>query len=194
MRFHDTAPHLGTWFIGRTAPVFAVAFAFCISAIAPSPARAWVTMCDAAIHSTMVDKVDSGTAYPGMAFRFKITEAANIFGRIVPKGTTGYGYVRYVSAASNRNRNGSLILEMRELIYRDEQIQVMADPRESSVWAPATSMESRAEGYLPIPGLVRTIANEVRDGKNVMIGPGFVFSVIPLGDPRKMRPCRKVGQ
>ena len=151
-------------------------------------------MCNAAIKSTMVDSVDSATAYPGMPFRFRITESANIFGKIVPEDTVGYGYVRYVSAASNNNKNGSLILEMRELIYKNEQIQVIADPRESSVWAPATSLESRAEGYLPIPGLIRTIANEVRDGKNVTIGPGFVFSVIPIGDPRKMHPCRKVGQ
>jgi hypothetical protein len=175
---------------------FAFAFAFAIGiAVVPSaPADAWATQCNAAITSTMVDSVNSGTAYPGMQFRFKLKESANIFGRIVPAGTIGYGYVRYVSAASNRNRNGSLILEMRELIYRNAQIQVMADPRDSSVWAPATSMEARAEGYLPIPGLVRTIANEVRDGKNVTIGPGFIFSVIPLGDPRKMSPCRKVGQ
>lgn len=142
----------------------------------------------------MVDKVDSGTAYPGMRFRFKLTESANVFGHILPSGTIGYGYVRFVSAASNRNRNGSLVLEMRELIYRNEQFQVMADPRESSVWAPAANLETRAEGYLPIPGLVRTIANEVRDGRNITIGPGFVFRVIPLGDPRNMAPCRKVGK
>ena len=175
------------------ALAFAIAL-FVAVALRPEPARAWVTMCDAAIKATMVDKVDSGTAYPGMAFRFKTKVSANIFGRIVPEGTIGYGYVRYVSAASNHDRNGSLILEMRELLYRDDLIQVMADPRESSVWAPATSLAERATGYLPIPGLVRTVANEVRDGKNVTIGPGFIFSVIPLGDPRKMHPCRKVGQ
>jgi hypothetical protein len=163
-------------------------------ALTVAPARAWETMCNAAIPATMVDSVDSGTAYPGMQFRFKITTTARILGTLVPSGTIGYGYVREVSGASNRNRNGSLILEMRELIYRNRLIQVMADPRDSSTWAPAMTLTERATNYIPIAGLIRTAVNEVRDGKNIRIGPGFVFHVIGLGDPRKTRPCRKVGR
>lgn len=142
----------------------------------------------------MVDKVDSATAFPGMRFRFKITATANLNGHIVPKGTIGYGYVRQVSAASNRNRNGSLVLEMREIIFKNIGIQVMADPRETTLWAPATTLAERAAGYIPIAGLVRTAVNEVRDGRNVTIGPGFDFHIVALADPRTMEPCHKVGR
>jgi hypothetical protein len=150
-------------------------------------------MCNAAISATMVDSVSSGSAYPGLVFRFKITVDANILGTIVPANTIGYGYVREVTAASNHNRNGSLVLDMRELSYKNKAVQVINDPRDSSIWAPAGTVTDRASGYLPIPGLIRTAVNEVRHGKDVTIGPGFNFHVIGWGDPRKMHPCRKVG-
>lgn len=156
-------------------------------------AFAWETQCNAAVAATMVDSVDSGTAYPGMKFRWKTTETARILGTLVPRGTIGYGFVREVSGASNRNRNGSLILEMRDLIYQNHLIEVMVDPQSSAVWAPAAGLVDKATGWLPIPGIIRTAVNEVRDGKNIRIGPGFVFKVIGLGDPRRTSPCRKIG-
>lgn len=163
--------------------------------LAPAaPLRAWQTQCNAAISATMVDSVSSGTAYPGMKFRFETTETGNFLGTVVPRGTIGYGYVRAVTGASNRNRNGSLILEMRELVYRDRLIEVMVDPQSSAVWAPAMTMTDRATSYIPIAGLIRTAVNEVRNGKNITIGPGFAFKVVALGNPRTTSPCRKVGQ
>ena len=159
-----------------------------------APANAWETVCSLSMPATMVDRVDSATAYPGMQFRFAITSDVNFFGTILPQNTIGYGYVMEVSAASNRNRNGSLILDMRSLEYRNKFYQVMIDPRDSTTWAPATTIGERASDYLPIPGIVRTAVNEVRDGKNIVIGPGFHFRIIALGDPRKYQPCRKVGQ
>ena len=159
-----------------------------------SPASAWVTMCNAAIPATMVDSVTSQTAYPGMTFRFKITADANILGSIVPADTIGYGYVREVTAASNHDRNGSLILDTREVIYKNKAIQVINDPRDASLWAPVETTTERASGYLPVPGIVRQAVNEVRHGKDVTIGPGFNFHVIGWGDPRKTHPCRKVGE
>ena len=161
--------------------------------IAPRPSEAWETQCNAAISATMVDSVSSGTAYPGMKFRFKTTEAGNFLGTVVPEETIGYGYVQGVTGASNRNRNGSLVLEIRELVYRNKVIEVMIDPLTSSVFAPATTITDRATNYIPIVGLVRTAVNEVRDGKNVTIGPGFAFKIVAVGDPRKTSVCRKVG-
>lgn len=175
--------------MARFAVLLALGFLICCTR-----AQAWVLVCSAQIPATMVDKVDSATAYPGMPFRFKITITARIDGVLVPKGTIGYGVVREVSAASNRNRNGSLILEMRALYIGNRKIPVTADPREASLWAPAASLEQRAEGYLPIPGIVRTAVNEVRDGRNVTIGPGFNFHILSLPDPRNGGPCHKVGQ
>ncbi|MDE2482197.1 MAG: hypothetical protein KGN02_08400 [bacterium] len=162
--------------------------------LSPRPARSWALVCEATIPATMVDRVDSATAYPGMRFRFKLTTTARLNGHLVPSGTIGYGYVRQVSAASNRNRNGSLVLEMREIIYHGIGIQVMADPRETTLWAPATTLAERAAGYMPLPGLFRTAVNQVRDGRNVTIGPGFKFHIVALGDPRTMEPCHKVGR
>jgi hypothetical protein len=175
---------------------FRAAFACALIAVGfqTAHASAWETDCNAAVTAEMVDSVNSATAFPGMRFRFKVTEDARIEGFLVPAGTIGYGYVRAVSAASNRQRNGSLILEMREIIDGSHRIQVMADPRDTSTWIPATTLADRAEGYLPIPGLVRTAASEVINGKNVTLGPGFTFKIIGLGDPRTTAPCRKVGQ
>ncbi|HEV7178796.1 MAG TPA: hypothetical protein VGN11_02930 [Candidatus Baltobacteraceae bacterium] len=166
--------------------------AMAFATISP-PARAWTLVCEAAIPAEMIDKVDSATAYPGMRFRFKITTTARIDGVLVPAGAIGYGYVRYVSAASNRDRNGALILEMREVVSGPKHLAVMADPRESARWAPATSLAEQAIGYVPIAGLIRTAANEVRNGRNVTIGPGFTFHVVGIGNIPKMQPCHKIG-
>ena len=161
--------------------------------LAAAPASAWTLVCEAGIPATMIDKVDSATAYPGMRFRFRITQPSNIDGRIVKAGAVGYGYVREVSAASNRDRNGSLALEVREIISGSTRLQVMADPREATLWAPATSLAERASGYVPIAGLIRTAVNTVRDGRNVTIGPGFNFHVVSIGNVTQMQPCHKVG-
>jgi len=169
--------------------------ALCVAfLIAAPPARAWKLVCVAAIPVTMLDSIDSGVAYPGERFRFKTTITARVNGHLLPAGTIGYGYVREVSAASNRDRNGSLILEPRELVYRGMHVQVMADPRDSSLWAPAQSLTEKAAGYLPIPGLIRTVVNTVRDGKNVTIGPRFNFHVVGIADITTSQPCHKVGQ
>ncbi|HUN28195.1 MAG TPA: hypothetical protein VMV65_00185 [Alphaproteobacteria bacterium] len=159
-----------------------------------APAGAWDLVCEAAIPATMVDKVDSATAYAGMVFRFKTTIAARVDNVLVPQGTIGYGVVREVTAASNHDRNGSLTLEIRELVDGNRVLQVMADPRETSLWAPAQTLTERASNYLPVPGIVRTAVNELRWGKNVVIGPGFNFHVVGLGDPRNLAPCHKVGR
>lgn len=167
------------------------ALAFGTSAL---PARAWQTVCNAPIPVTMFDSVDSGSAYPGMRFRFRLTQTSNLNGHVVPVDTIGFGFVRAVTGASNRNRDGSLVLEPREIVYKNLHIQVMADPLEASLFSPSQTAADRASGYLPIPGIVRTAVNEVRNGRNITIGPGFNFHVIALGDPRTTAPCRKVGR
>jgi hypothetical protein len=157
-------------------------------------ARAWDLVCEAALPVTMVDKVDSATAFPGMVFRFKFTQTVRLDDVLVPQNTIGYGIVREVTAASNHDRNGSLTLEPRQVVLGKQILQVMADPRETSLWAPAQTLTERASNYVPVPGIVREAVNEVRWGKNVVIGPGFNFHVVGLGDPRNLAPCHKVGQ
>lgn len=162
-------------------------------ALAHAVLLAWTTTCSAPIPATMVDTVNSASAYPGQIFRWKITVAARIDNVLVPQDTIGYGVVREVTAASNHNRNGSLVLEMREIYYDHQMLQVMVDPRETAIWAPATTLTERATRYIPVPGIVRTAVNEFRDGRNVTIGPGLHFHVLSLPDPRTGSPCHKVG-
>jgi hypothetical protein len=164
------------------------------SALTCGRASAWDLVCEAALPVTMVDKIDSATAYAGMIFRFKLTQTVRVDDVLVPENTIGYGIVREVTAASNHDRNGSLTLEPRQLIYGKRILQVMADPRETALWAPAQTLAERATNYIPVPGIVRTAVNEVRWGKDVVIGPGFNFHVVGLGDPRNLAPCHKVGQ
>jgi hypothetical protein len=154
---------------------------------------AWALTCSAPIPATMVDTVQSATAYPGQIFRWKITVPARIDGIVIPEDTIGYGVVREVTAASNHDRNGSLVLEMREIYYDRKHLPVIADPRETSLWAPAATLLDRASGYIPVAGIVRTAVNEVRDGKNVTIGPGLNFHILSFPDPRTTSPCHKVG-
>jgi hypothetical protein len=159
-----------------------------------APAHAYDVICEAAIPATMVDKIDSATAYPGMPFRFKITITARIDDVLVPENTIGYGVVREATAAGAHNRNGSIVLEMRELVLGKRLLQVMADPRDTSIWAPAATITEAATGYLPVPGIVRTAVDDVRHGRNVVVGPGLVFHIVGLPDPRNLAPCHKVGQ
>lgn len=174
------------------ATALACAIIACALPVA-APAEHWKTVCNIDIPATMVDTVDSGVAFPGERFRFRTTETVRFGTTLIPENTTGYGFVRAVTAASNRNRNGSLVLELRALYMGSREINVIGDPREGSVWAHASSgLVDRASGYLPIPGIIRTAVNEVRDGKNVSIGPGFKFNVVPFTSPRDGTPCRKV--
>lgn len=151
-------------------------------------------MCEAPLPVTMVDRVDSATAFPGMIFRFKFTQTVRLDDVLVPQNTIGYGIVREVTAASNYDRNGSITLEPRQVVLGKQILQVMADPRENALWAPAQTLTERASNYVPVPGIVREAVNAARWGKNVVVGPGFNFHVVGLGDPRNLAPCHKVGQ
>jgi len=171
------------------------AFFLCALALASAyPARAWDDICTAPIPAAMVDSVNSATAYPGQIFRFKITITARIDNVLVPEDTIGYGVVREVTPAGGHDVNGSLVLEMRELVYGKQILQVMADPRDTAIWAPAATFLEAASGYAPVPGIARTVVNDVRHGKNVIVGPGLVFHIIGFPDPRNNSPCHKVGQ
>ena len=151
-------------------------------------------MCEAPLPVTMVDRVDSATAFPGMIFRFKFTQTVRLDDVLVPQNTIGFGIVREVTAASNYDRNGSITLEPRQVVLGKQILQVMADPRENALWAPAQTLTERASNYVPVPGIVREAVNAARWGKNVVVGPGFNFHVVGLGDPRNLAPCHKVGQ
>jgi hypothetical protein len=141
----------------------------------------------------MVDKLDSASAVPGTTFRFKTTITARIDDVLVPEDTIGYGIIREVTPAGSHDRNGSLVLDFRELVDGNQILPVMADPRDIPMWEPQETLPEAAGDLAPIPGFVRTAVNAVRYGRNVIVGPGVVFHIVGLPDPRNEAPCHKVG-
>jgi len=145
----------------------------------------------------MVDKVDSRYARSGAIFRFRTTDDAGTpDGTKVPSGTTGYGVIRSADPAGRHNHDGSLSLEPRYLVVHEpsggaRRIAVTMNPTLPVVWSPSEPLLNRAASHvpLPIPGLVMTGVNEVRWGRNITLGPGFKFSLLPLDDLTKGPIC-----
>lgn len=149
-------------------------------------------LCPTAIPANMVDYVKSADARIGMVFRFETTSAATVEGETIPVGTRGYGVVRAASSAGRRNRNGMLTLDARYLaLPKGQRVDVMMDPHLPIDFNPATTLIDRGIGMVPnpIPGLAMTVINYERYGKNITIGPGFLFHVIPVADLATGQPC-----
>ena len=173
-----------------------VAVALFLVAAIPRPAAA-TKICAYAIPAAMVDKVESATARVGGQFRFKTTAAITLEdGTVVPDGTPGYGVIRSASAAGRHNHDGNLSLEPRYLVVSRpkgaaKQVEVTMTPTLPVTWSPTEPLLNKAVSHvpLPIPGLIMTGVNQVRWGRNVTLGPGFTFSVIPVGDLAKAPIC-----
>jgi len=158
--------------------------------LAPSPARAAGTItCLNAIRAEMIDSVDSATAAPGRAFRFMITEDALITvvsqpaPLAVPRWTLGWGVVRAVTPASRGNHYGSLTLEPRYLVLPGGRVvQVSMNPTLPASISRDTPGIEKAMSHvpIPIPGFAMTAVNSLRRGRDVIVGFGFQFSVVPI--------------
>jgi len=137
----------------------------------------------------MIDTVRSATARVGGIFHFKIAETMTLEdGTTVEAGTLGYGLIRSASAAGRHNHDGLLALEPRYLLVPKPKggvlrVDVAMDPTLPPVWSPDEPLLNRAASHvpLPIPGIVMTGVNMVRWGRNITLGPGFTFAVIPVG-------------
>ncbi len=145
----------------------------------------------------MIDKVDSRYARSGSTFRFRTTEDTSApDGTKIPSGTIGFGVIRAADAAGRHNHDGSVSIEPRYLIVHKpkggtQRVAVTMNPTLPVTWSPSETMINRAASHvpLPIPGLVMTGVNEVRWGRNITLGPGFKFSVLPLDDLSKGPIC-----
>jgi hypothetical protein len=154
--------------------------------LAPVAAPA-VKVCAWSLPSEMVDKIYSGTARAGQPFKFKIVEDGALDdGTKVPAGTLGFGVIRAASAAGRHNHDGMLSLEPRYLVVPkpkgDERIPVTMNPMLPVTWTPAEPLLNKAASHvpLPVPGLIMTGVNAVRWGRNITLGPGFRFTVLPV--------------
>jgi hypothetical protein len=157
-----------------------------LAASAPQPARA-AKICAWSIPVEMVDKVFSGTARPGTVFRFRVTaDAAREDGVKIPAGSMGYGVIRSASSAGRHDHDGMLALEPRYLVVSKPpgsvRVDVTMNPTLPVQWTPSEPLLNKAASHvpLPIPGLIMTGVNQVRWGRNITLGPGFTFTVLPV--------------
>jgi hypothetical protein len=147
-------------------------------------------ICAFAIPVEMVDKIDSKTARSGGEFRFKVAQTMTLSdGTVVNKGTLGYGVIRSVSAAGRHAHDGSLTIEPRYLMVHTKEdtydhVDVTMTPTLPVMWTPSEPLINKAASHvpLPVPGLAMTAINTVRWGRNITLGPGFMFSVLPVGN------------
>jgi hypothetical protein len=137
----------------------------------------------------MLDAVYSGTSRAGSAFRFKVEEPQTLDdGTVIPAGTLGYGVIRYADAAGPHAHDGMLAIEPRYLIVPKPQggwakrVQVTMNPTLPVTYTPAgmLSQGMSAAQAVPVAGLAVTAVNVVRWGRNLTLGPGFRFSVLPV--------------
>ena len=176
-------------------PLLASALAAAVWVL-PHPAAA-AKVCAYAIPAGMVDRVESANARTGGSFRFATTADVTLEdGTFVPSGTPGYGVIRSASSAGRRNRDGSLSLEPRYLVVAKaktgpKRIDVTMTPTLPVTWSPSEPLLNKAASHvpLPIPGLIMTGVNQVRWGRNITLGPGFAFSVLPVANLAKGPIC-----
>jgi len=168
------------------ARALAVAAVLVFALQTPRPVDA-AKVCAWSISVAMVDNVFSGTARPGAVFHFKVTDAASSESGVkIPAGSIGYGVIRSASAAGRHNHDGMLALEPRYIIVRKPsgvaRVDVMMSPLLPVQWTPSEPLLNKAASHvpLPIPGLIMTGVNQVRWGRNITLGPGFTFTVLPV--------------
>ena len=180
----------------RARLLLALASILAVTSLAPAPVRA-AKICAWSIPVDMVDKVYSGTARAGMPFKFRVTEdAASDDGTRIPAGTIGYGIIRAASAAGRHNHDGMLSLEPRYLVVAKPKggftrLSITMNPMLPVAWTPSEPLLNKAASHvpLPVPGLIMTGVNTVRWGRNITLGPGFTFTVLPVDDLAKSPVC-----
>ncbi|MEA2663600.1 MAG: hypothetical protein QOI11_544 [Candidatus Eremiobacteraeota bacterium] len=173
----------------RARLLIGLASALAVVSLGSAPARA-DRICAFAIPVEMLDKVYSGNARAGAPFRFKVSTAAELDdGTAVPAGTIGYGIVRGASAAGRHNHDGMVALEPRYLVLPPKRkgapVRVAAvtmNPQLPVAWSPSEPLLQKGASHipLPVPGLAMTAINTVRWGRNITLGPGFTFTVLPV--------------
>jgi hypothetical protein len=154
---------------------------------ATSPAAADLH-CYRLVPATMLTTVTSASGYSGEVFRFKTTATVVSNGVSIPAGALGYGIVLSAVPASNRARNGIVVLEARYVVAGGRQIQVTGDPRDASILTHGASALGVGTGAIPVPGLGLAV-NEAIKGTDITIGPGYNFHVVPIGDLQSRGPC-----
>jgi len=166
---------------------FAVAFLLAL-ALAGTAVRSDAALsCYPLIPVQMLTTVSSAEGFSGQVFQFKTTETVSSNGTTFPAGAIGYGAVLNAIPASNRARNGIVILEPRFVLVDGQQIQVAGAPIDASILTHDPSAVALGVRVLPFGSGIA--ANEAIDGTNITVGPGYVFHVVPVGNLQERGPC-----
>lgn len=152
----------------------------------PAPVRAEL-QCYPLIPVQMLSSVNSAAGFSGQVFRFKTTAVVSSNGTLFPAGTPGYGVVLSAIPASNRARNGIVILEPRFLLVDGQQVQIAGDPADASILTHDPSAVALGARVLPFGAGIA--ASEAIDGTNITVGPGYAFHVVPVGNLQERGPC-----
>jgi hypothetical protein len=182
----------------RARTLLALVSVLAAGLLMPVPARA-NRVCAFAIPVEMADKVYSGDARAGGIFRFRVTAPMRLDdGTALPAETMGYGVVRGASAAGRHNHDGMLALEPRYLVVPGQRkgapervVPVTMNPTLPVAWTPSEPLLQKGMSHIPmpVPGLAMQAINTVRWGRNVTLGPGFTFSVVPVENLSKGPVC-----
>jgi hypothetical protein len=178
--------------------LLALASVLVLISLGSRPAAA-ARICAFSIPVEMVDKVYSGNARPGGPFRFKVSTATQLDdGTTVPAGTIGYGVIRSASPAGRHNHDGMVAIEARYLVLPAKAnrgpvriVGVTMNPQLPVAWTPSEPLLQKGASHipLPVPGLAMTAINTVRWGRNITLGPGFTFTVLPAENLSKGPVC-----
>lgn len=173
----------------KNAALFLCA-ALALASGAAAPASATTLTCYTQIPVTMISTVTSQAGYSGEVFQFRVTQTTNSNGTTYPAGSTGYGVVLSAIPASNRARDGVVVLEPRYVIVNGQQVQVAGNPRDASILTHGPNPIAEGAGAIPVPGLGIAVDEAIK-GTNITIGPGYNFHVVPIGNLQESAPCKQ---
>ncbi len=160
---------------------------FLVPALAAATAPSEALTCYTLIPAEMVTTVTSQQGFSGQVFQFKTTQTVESDGFTVPAGSLGYGVVLSAIPASNRARNGIIVLEPRFLIVEGQQVQVAGDPADASILTHDPSAAALGARVIPFGGGIA--ADEAIKGSDITIGPGYAFHIVPVGNLQERGPC-----
>lgn len=160
---------------------------FVLFAVAGTAAPGRALTCYTLIPAEMMSTVNSAQGFSGQVFEFKTSATVTSDGTEIPAGSLGYGVVLNAIPASNRARNGIIILEPRFLIVNGQQIQVAGDPADASILTHDPSVVALGAKVIPFGGNV--VANEAIKGTDIQVGPGYDFHIVPIGNLQERGPC-----
>ena len=156
--------------------------------VAAAPARTNAALqCYPLIPAEMLTTVNSAAGFSGQVFQFKTTATVSSDGFEFPSGTIGYGVVLNAIPASNRARNGIIILEPRLLLVNGQEVQIAGDPADGSMLTHDPSVLQMGLRAIPYGGGI--VATEAVNGTNITVGPGYAFHIVPIGNLQERGPC-----